>query len=132
MSAGDGLQPDVLWGQDSGAGGDRLLLAAPLVPGHPGARTGGNSMHHHHLHPEGMMSLLIRAEPAVLFGLCSHTHTQDSFHTDGGLGLCCSGDGADGHGGFMWMLSSVFRSEQIQVVCSFPCLSGRSAALLMT
>lgn len=52
MSAGDGLQPDVLWGQDSGASSDRLLLAPPLVPGHPGTGPGGNSVHHYHLHPE--------------------------------------------------------------------------------
>lgn len=54
MSAGDGLQPDVLWGQDSGASSDCLLLAAALVPGDPGPGTGGNSVHHHYLHPEVM------------------------------------------------------------------------------
>lgn len=54
MSAGDGLQPDVLWGQDSGASGDCLLLAAALVPGYSGPGAGGNSVHHHHLHPEVM------------------------------------------------------------------------------
>lgn len=58
MSAWYGLQPDVLWGQNSGTGGDCLLLDAALVLGHPGARTGGNSMHHYHLHPE-VNSLLL-------------------------------------------------------------------------
>lgn len=62
MSAGSGLHPDVLWGQNSGARSDHLLLAAALVPGHPGLRTSGHSVHHHHLHPEVM---LIQAEPAV-------------------------------------------------------------------
>lgn len=57
MSPGDGLQPDVLWGQDSGASCDCLLLAAALVPGDPGPGSGGNSVHHHHLHPE-----VVRAE----------------------------------------------------------------------
>lgn len=52
MSAWDGLQPDVLWGQDCGTSCDCVLLAAALVPGHPGTGTGGNSVHHHHLHPE--------------------------------------------------------------------------------
>lgn len=54
MSAGDGLQPDVLWRQDSGASSDCLLLAAALVPGYSGSGTGGNFVHHHHLHPEVM------------------------------------------------------------------------------
>lgn len=54
MSAGDGLQPDVLWGQDSGASSDCLLLAAALVPGDPGPGTRGNSVHHHYLHAEVM------------------------------------------------------------------------------
>lgn len=54
MSAGDGLQPDVLWGQDSGTSSDCLLLAAALVPGYPGPGTGGNFVHHHHLYPEVM------------------------------------------------------------------------------
>ncbi len=54
MSAGNGLQSDVLWGQDSGASSNCLLLAAALVPGYPGPGTGGNSVHHHHLHPEVM------------------------------------------------------------------------------
>lgn len=52
MSARPGFQPDVLWGQDSGASSDRPLLAAALVPGYPGPGTRGNFVHHHHLHPE--------------------------------------------------------------------------------
>lgn len=52
MSAGSWLQPDVLWRQDSGASGDTRVLAAALVPGYPGPGAGGNSVHHHHLHPE--------------------------------------------------------------------------------
>lgn len=52
MPEGDGLQPDVLWGQDSGASSDHVLLAAALVPGYSGPGIGGNSVHHHHLHPE--------------------------------------------------------------------------------
>lgn len=59
VSAGNGLQPDVLWGQNSGAGRDRLLLAAALVPGHPGLRTGGNSVYYHHLHPEIMLMIWV-------------------------------------------------------------------------
>lgn len=55
MSAGTGIQPDVLWGQDSGASSYSLLLAAALVPGYPGPWTGGNSVHHHHLHAEVIM-----------------------------------------------------------------------------
>lgn len=54
MPAGDGLQPDVLWGQDSGTSSDHILLAAALVPGYSGPRACGNSVHHHHLHPEVM------------------------------------------------------------------------------
>lgn len=54
MSPGDGLQSDVLWGQDSGASSNCLLLAATLVSGYSGLGTGGNSVHHHHLHPEIM------------------------------------------------------------------------------
>lgn len=54
VSARDRLQPDVLWGQDSGASSDRLLLAAALVPGYSGPGTGWDSVHHHYLHPEVM------------------------------------------------------------------------------
>lgn len=57
-SAGAGLQPDVHGGQDSWASSNNLLLAAALVPGHPGPWTGGNSVHHHHLHAEVMMGHL--------------------------------------------------------------------------
>lgn len=62
VSAEDGLQSDVLWGQDSGTGSNRLLLAAALVSGYSGPGTGGNSVHHHHLHPE-----IMRAWPSLLF-----------------------------------------------------------------
>lgn len=54
MFAGNGLQPDVLWGQDSRTSSDCLLLAAALVPGYSGPGTCRNSVHHHHLHPEVM------------------------------------------------------------------------------
>lgn len=72
MSAGDGLQPDVLWGQDSGAGSDCLLLAAPLVPGDPGAGTGGNSVHHHHLHPEVMRADDLSGARCFLWLMLTH------------------------------------------------------------
>lgn len=52
MSAGAGIQPHVVWGQNSGACGHALLLAPALVPGHPGSGISGDSVHHHHLHPE--------------------------------------------------------------------------------
>lgn len=54
MPAGAGIQPHVVWGQNSGACGHALLLAPALVPGHPGSGAGGHSVHHHHLHPEVM------------------------------------------------------------------------------
>lgn len=57
MSAGDGLQSDVLWRQDSGASSDRLFLASALVPGYPSLGTSGNSVHHHNLHPEVMRAV---------------------------------------------------------------------------
>lgn len=52
VSAGAGLQPHAVRGQDSGACGGALLLAPALVPGHPGSGAGGHAVHHHHLHPE--------------------------------------------------------------------------------
>lgn len=103
VSAGDGLQPDVLWGQDSGASSDCLLLAAPLVPGDPGAGTGGNSVYHHHLHPEVMRaddewSLLFslanaytcrtRANGCLDWSLqwvCTFCREGCTAHSDGGL-----------------------------------------------
>jgi len=54
VSAGDGLQPNVLWGPDGGASGDRVLLAAALVPGFTGPGSCGDAVHYHHLHPEVM------------------------------------------------------------------------------
>lgn len=52
MPAWDGLQPDVLWREDRGAGRDRVLLAPALVPRDPGSGTGGNTLHHYHLYPK--------------------------------------------------------------------------------
>lgn len=68
MPTGDGIQPDVLWGQDRGTSCDLVLLAAALVPGHPGPGTGGNSLHYHHLHP-GVKRAECLAEPAVFLCL---------------------------------------------------------------
>lgn len=56
MSAGAGIQPHVVRGQNSGACGRAFLLATALVPGHPGSRAGGHAVHHHHLHPEVKLS----------------------------------------------------------------------------
>lgn len=75
MPAGDGLQPDVLCRQDSRAHSDRLLLASALVPWYSGPGTGGNSVHHHHLHPEVMRSG-VQTAPAFLF--VQYLQMQDS------------------------------------------------------
>lgn len=82
MSAEDGFQPDVLWGQDSGTSSDCLLLAAALVPWYPGPGTGGNFVYHHHLHPEVMRAdnqsgaccflwLMLIHAGCLKFGICS-------------------------------------------------------------
>lgn len=66
VSKGNGLQPDVLWGQDSRTSCYCVLLAAALVLGHSGFGTGGNTVHHHHLHPEVIQ--MVRVKTAVFFG----------------------------------------------------------------
>lgn len=79
MSAWDGLQPDVLWGQDCGTSCDCVLLAAALVPWHPGAGTGGNSVHHHHLHPE-VIGVDDQSGACCFSVYC--LHMRDSFHAN--------------------------------------------------
>lgn len=93
MSAADGLQPDVLWGQDSGTSSDCVLLAAALVPGDPGPGTGGDFMHHHHLHPE-----VVRADNQIgaccfLWLMLKHVgHTRmDFLHLESAVDLCFKG-----------------------------------------
>lgn len=94
MSARDGLQPDVLWGQDRGAGGDRVLLAAALVPGDPGPGTGGDSVHHHHLHPE-----VTRAERSCFLSLNAYIRGTHFMLIDG------------------WTLQWIFRGAAV-LLCS--------------
>lgn len=86
MSAGDGLQPDVLWGQDRGARSDSVLLAAALVPGYPGPGTGGNSVHHHHLHPEVTRADDPSGKPARF--LCLMLYIRRTHFTLIWIGIC--------------------------------------------
>lgn len=101
MSARAGLQPDVLRGQDSGASSDSPLLAAALVPGFPGPGTGGDSVHHHHLHPEVMKAeggtMLLSLVNAYACG----THANGCVDCSGSV-LLGGGGGGGGRVGGGW------------------------------